>query len=164
MTTITERPELVAETKPEPRPRIEIVLVGKTLSVQKKVVFAVRKVEGGKLVGDEFYLSGFSGGIGCVYSFEYEPGETFRYYASTQRFVGQWKDDSDRAVWQAQARAFDIEQAAIRERKKAEGVNDMLDALEPLRRRYQKTNATGKLAIEVLLLSYLRRVEIGGDR
>ena len=99
--------------------------------------------------------------VGLIYSIEVEPladgSEWTSCYPTSLRYDRYWPNEEERAVWQAQARAFEIEQAAIRERKKAEGANAMLERLEPLRRRYARTNAPGRLAMEVLLLSYLRR-------
>lgn len=158
-----------AKKEQSPRPRIELVFTGKCLAADKKEAFILRENLAGTLGESDYILptKGLHGSVGLIYSFEYEepadpsklsPGKRFNsYWPGSQRYVGQWANAEERAVWHTQARAFDLEQAAKRERKKEESVVPMLDVLEPLRKRYSKTNYAGKLAIEVLVLAYLRR-------
>ncbi|HEY9286153.1 MAG TPA: hypothetical protein VIP46_22065 [Pyrinomonadaceae bacterium] len=57
--------------------------------------------------------------------------------------------------WQLQARAFELElTAAKRERDEAKPL--ALDCLRPILTAYNRTNFNGRLAIEVLVLNYLR--------
>jgi hypothetical protein len=153
------------EVKAPPKPRVTMVFTGRCIATTEKgpkPAFTLREVVDGEMLEKErvFLEAQLSGSVGLLYSFEIEQeedGSWTSYYPTSQRYIGPWADEAERAVWQAQARAFEIEQSAIRLRKKAEGTIDMLEVLEPLRRKYSKTNATGKLALEVLILSYLRR-------
>jgi hypothetical protein len=161
------------QPKPE-RPRIDLVFTAKCDTTDKKPAFIMREYLGDGRLGEAEYIfptKKIHGSIGCIYSFEYEPpkpdqplqpGKRFTsYYPTTQRYVGQWPNSEERALWQTLARGYDVERDAAREQKKAESANEMLNVLEPLRRRYAKTNAAGKLTLEVLVLAYLRRTPLG---
>ncbi len=150
----------------EPKPRVTIVFTGRCLAETPKgavPAFTLREVVDGKMQEKEriFPAAKLGVSVGLIYSIEIEPkadaSDWYSYYPTSLRYDKYWPNEEERAVWQAQARAFEIEQAAVRERKKAEGTNAMLERLEPLRKKYARTNPTGKLAIEVLVLSYLRR-------
>jgi hypothetical protein len=82
-------------------------------------------------------------------------GSTFRL--STAKYHGLWPDQEQRGVWQTMDRATDLEVKTISKMSTDASENAMLEVLKPLRREYHRTNAQGKLALEVLLLSWLRR-------
>lgn len=74
------------------------------------------------------------------------------------RWSGERIDSQEElAVVIARHEAAETEKAAINQKKKA--VSDkapLLELLKPLRREYNKTNAVGRLALEVRVLNYLR--------
>lgn len=84
-------------------------------------------------------------------------GNELQTIKSNLKFAKQMSDRE----WAAEIRlshdAAETTLAALSQVKKAK--NDktpLLEVLRPLRRAYQKTNANGKLAIEVRVLNYLR--------
>jgi hypothetical protein len=96
--------------------------------------------------------------VGAVYEVEIDPDKPTTIYPTTMRWLHLWNDTSEAATWQACADAFDTLETARRQQKKDERRKLPLELLEPLREEYRKTNAAGRLALEVRVLAYLRRV------
>ncbi len=96
--------------------------------------------------------------LGSVYAIESEANVEGRrtFYMNTIQY--QRKMDHDFCIEQnILQRALDISVAAFNQQKKTALDHDsILERLRPLRAAYSKTNAVGKMAIEVRLLSYLR--------
>lgn len=103
---------------------------------------------------DEVYTSKLlrGKGVGLVYEME-ASDESIK--PATVRFIERWHDEEQVAEWQLAAKAHDaVQDAERRERDAAAPL--ALELLRPLRRAYAKTNWNGKMAIEVLVLNYLR--------
>lgn len=103
---------------------------------------------------DEVYLSKNlqRAVVGGVY--EMEASED-TIHPSTFTYKERWHDEAAVAEWQATSRAAEIVEAAERrERNDSEPI--ALELLRPLRRAYSRTNWNGKMALEVLVLNYLR--------
>ena len=147
------------EAKPE-QPTALFVCTGKAETTDGKTALVLRQLYGGGKLADErlFTAKDFHCRVGHVYRIRIsEIKGADSIYPSTARWISAYEDEAQAAAWQAAARAFDVEKAARRERKKAEGTQQMLEVLRPLRTIYQRTNALGRLAIEVQLLAYLRQ-------
>src|SRR5579859_871524 len=145
--------------KPEPRTAL-FVCTGKTETADGKPAIILRKLSEANELGTErlFASKGLHCRVGHVYRIQVsETKGADSIFPSTERWISQYANAEQVAAWQAAARAFEIEKAAARERKKAEGTQQMLEVLKPLRTIYQRTNALGRLAIEVQLLAYLRQ-------
>jgi hypothetical protein len=84
-------------------------------------------------------------------------------YAHTIRWLGLWSDTAEAAVWQLAADAFDTAAAAVKQEKKETGRELFIEVLQPIRKQYWKTNAANRLAMEVRILAYLRRVPLRAE-
>jgi len=75
---------------------------------------------------------------------------------STARWRRRYHDDEVVRTWQAMADAYEIAERA-RKAETAEKRTDLnFEALAPFRRAWLQTNPTGRLALEVRMLAYLR--------
>ena len=74
----------------------------------------------------------------------------------TLRFVSKWHDEQRVADWQAKARAFDVQRRMVKLAKEAGKTNELLETLAPFRRAYRETDLTGRIALEAVLLYFLR--------
>ena len=84
-------------------------------------------------------------------------GEINTLYVNTFKYLGLVTDDEQAATIKLQAEALKTEHTARCQAKKS--LNDktvILDVLKPLRKAWANTNAVGKMALEVRILSYLR--------
>lgn len=156
----TEDADKPETPKPEP-PTALFVCTGKTETADGKQALILREVSEAGALGVErlFAAKGLLCRVGHVYRIQIsETKGADSIYPSTERWISQYADAEQVAAWQAAARALEVEKAAKRERKKAEGTQQMLEVLKPLRTIYQRTNALGRLAIEVQVLAYLRQL------
>jgi hypothetical protein len=145
--------------KPE-RPTALFVCTGKAETTDGKTALVLREMsEGGKLADERLFTAkDLRCRVGHVYRIRIsETKGADSIYPSTASWISAYEDGVQVAAWQAAARAFDVEKAARRRQKQAEETQQMLEVLKPLRTIYQRTNALGRLAIEVQLLSYLRQ-------
>lgn len=77
-------------------------------------------------------------------------------WPDTLQFVSKWYDATDVAEWQAKARAFEVRRRMSRIAREAGKPEELQSALEPIRRAYRKTDATGRIALEATVLYFLR--------
>jgi hypothetical protein len=91
--------------------------------------------------------------VGNVYTID--ASET-QCWPDTLRFSGKWHDGQEVAAWQAKAHAFDVQRRIVKMAKKAGQPEELREVLEPLRRAYRETDATGRTAIEATVLYFLR--------
>lgn len=94
-----------------------------------------------------------------VYAMEADliDGEISTIYPNSFKYMGLVTDDDQAATIKLQAEAVTTEHTARQQAKKA--LNDktvILETLKPLRKAYAKTNAVGRLALELRILNYLR--------
>jgi hypothetical protein len=146
--------------KPEPPTRL-FVCTGKAETNDGKTALVLRELcEDGSLADERLFTAkDLHCRVGHVYRIRISEAKgADSIYPSTARWTSTYEDEAQVAAWQAKARAFDVEKAALREQKKAEGTQQMLEVLKPLRTIYQQTNTLGRLAIEVQVLAYLRQV------
>ncbi len=149
------------ETPKSEPPTALFVCTGKAETTDGKPALILRELTEASELGEEriFASKGLLCRVGHIYRIQIsETKGADSIFPSTERWISQYADAEQVAAWQAAARALDVEKAAARERKKAEGTQQMLEVLKPLRTIYERTNALGRLAIEVQLLAYLRQV------
>lgn len=108
-------------------------------------------------LGDERYygakgLRGFH--VGGVWSI---PTNGTSITVGKARYVRRWEKAEDVTTWTVKSRAAEAEIAARKKQKTDAALVAALPALDPLRRLYFKTNAANRIAIEVVVLAYLRR-------
>lgn len=72
------------------------------------------------------------------------------------KYEGLWGDEADRIRWKADEDALRGARNALKRQKLDLSSNPIREALEPLRIAWIETNYTGRLALEVQLLAYLR--------
>ncbi len=142
------------------QPTIKLVCVGK-VHAKKELCLLFRIVASDHTLGDERiyahkHLKQVR--VGNVYEVEIGKEDPTRIYTNTIRWVCVWKDQTEAAIWQAAAAAFDTLELAKKFEKKETGRQLPLELLKPLREQYWKTNSMGRLAIEVRVLAYLRMV------
>ena len=90
--------------------------------------------------------------VGSVYAVQ---ATATAIYTNTFRFERAFGDRPQVAAWQIADRAIDV---AKQQRRLEQDVKKIAaDLLGPLREVYLNTNFDGRLAIEALVLSYLRR-------
>jgi hypothetical protein len=71
-----------------------------------------------------------------------------------------WENQDDRTRWKTEERALNVARMARKRQKQDSERNALIEALRPIRDIYFTTNATGRLAIEVQVLAYLRGIKI----
>lgn len=74
-------------------------------------------------------------------------------------FLGMYEDAEQVAAWQAASRATERAYSSRAEEKKAATRNVLAETLEPLRRHYWKLAPRQRIAVELLVIEYLRRRE-----
>lgn len=155
------------ENNQEPeRPRIQLVCVGKTYVEKDKIGLLFKVINGDGPAGPErIYLRKDLEHVrvGAIYEVETNPEKPTSIYLNTFRWLRLWEDATEAAAWQASADAFDTRDVALRQERKENGRKLPLELLEPIRREHRKTNAAGRLALEVRVLAYLRQVKITGE-
>lgn len=68
-----------------------------------------------------------------------------------------YPDEAAVARWQAESDAAEVAHRARKLEKNADRRNEMVEALAPVREAYGRADRIGRLALEVVLLEYLRR-------
>jgi hypothetical protein len=148
------------------RPRIRLVCVAKTYIEKVQAGLVFREVTADGSLGNERIYSQKSLKhirVGAVYEVEIDAEKPTSIYTHTLRWLHLWENKTEAAVWQASADAFDTLEVVRRQQKKDERRKLPLELLEPIREEYRKTNAAGRLALEVRVLAYLRRVTISEE-
>lgn len=145
------------------KPIITMVCVRKTFLKNGKLGFVFKEVKPQGTLGDERIYSEKDlkhVRVGAVYQVEVDPENQRSIYTHTLRWLALWRDSEQAAVWQIAADAFDTEAAARKQEKRETSRELFLEMLAPLRKQYWKTNPATRLAIEVRVLAYLRRVPL----
>lgn len=95
-----------------------------------------------------------TGGIGAVYQVPKVIGDT-SIYPVDATYMGLWKDDERRLVWQAEHRANTTAYDLSRKAKK-EGKEDDFAALKPLQNKYRKlANRNQQAAFLAQIIVYI---------
>lgn len=114
-----------------------------------------QSVEEGKLVGKERYFAIKANNRrtrpGAVYELE-ASGDSAAF--STMLYDSTWPDESDRLRWEAKAE--EVEQTERANKLEKEIRPAFAEALDPIRKFYDRTDAIGRRTIESMVLSYLR--------
>lgn len=76
---------------------------------------------------------------GGVFTFECDADNTGTIYPDTNRYQGQWHDETEILKWQAEHDAARTADTARKRRKKETGRNLVHEQLEPLRAAYRKS-------------------------
>lgn len=146
--------------------KIQLVCVGKAYAKTKEVCLIFLVVDSGGGTGHERiygqkHLKHVR--VGHLYEVETDSTEPSRIHTDTMRWLNVWHDAAQAATWQAAASAFDTLDLAQKHEKKETGRKLPLELLRPIRDEYLKTNAAGRLAIEVRVLAYLRLVKLNHE-
>lgn len=91
---------------------------------------------------------------GFVYTVEASTGSI---RPGTMKLVGEWGKLSDVDEWRALTIAARATLDDTKRLSKAKDDEGILKSLDPVRAAYRKTNSTGKIALELAVLRYLRR-------
>ncbi len=148
---------------PAARPTIQMVCVGKTLLQSGKIGFVFNEVLADGTLGTERIYSDRNlkhVRVGAVYQVEVDPENPRSIFTQTLRWVSLWHNKEEAAVWQLTTDAFDTASAALKQEKKETSRELLVELLAPLRKRYWSTNPVNRLAMEVRILAYLRRVPL----
>ncbi len=154
---------MASENDKPARPNITLVCVGKVYLSDGKVGLLFREVTTEGTLGNEriYQHKGLQHlRIGAVYQVEVDPANPRSIYTNTFRWLRLWEDTAEASVWQVSSDAFDTLHLAAQQEKKQNARKLPVELLAPLREEYWKTNALGRLAIEVRVLAYLRLVKI----
>lgn len=73
------------------------------------------------------------------------------------KFERPWMPEDEATAMRATLTAAEVERTVYKRMGETDATLKSMRVLDPLRRFYQATNAQGKLALEVVVLSYLRR-------
>lgn len=146
---------------------VTMVMTGYTQVSGKKPGIIVCIVNGDGTLGPESYYSaqGFKGvSVGHIFKVEaLKDDPSGRIYVNTIQWIGTWPNPEQRLEWDAAARVYQTRKAAAREAGKESRRNLIRQALGPLRAIYNSTNWQNRVALEVLVLTYLRQGEAGLD-
>jgi hypothetical protein len=100
---------------------------------------------------------------GAVYNIEFNAEFSSARLAGA-KYVGLWPNEEDRIKWRAQDDALKGERAAKKRQKLDLSDNAIKKALDPLRDVWIATNYTGRLALEVQILAYIRGGNLIGKK
>jgi hypothetical protein len=95
-----------------------------------------------------------------VYEVDADPSDSTRIYVNSARWLRLWENQEEAAVWQTTGAAFDTVELARKHEKQQTSRRLPIELLRPIREEYWRTNAVGRLAIEVRVLAYLRLVSL----
>jgi hypothetical protein len=145
------------------RPRVTLVCTGKTYLDSGKIGITFREVREDGSPGDERIYSQKNFRhvrVGAVYDAETDPANPRSIYGGRMRWLRLWQETAQAAAWQVAADAFDTRDLAMKQERKENARSLPVELLTPIREQYWSTNAAGRLAIEVRVLAYLRRIKI----
>ena len=151
------------ETNKPARPVITLVCVEKVYLAASKIGLRFQEVTGDGSLGAEriYERKGLTHiRVGAVYQVEADPANPRTIYPNTLRWMKLWDNIEEASVWQLAADAFDTRHLAAQQEKKQNARRLPIERLAPFRDLYWKTNALGRLAIEVRVLAYLRQVSV----
>lgn len=143
--------------------RITLVCTGKTHLKAGEVGLVFRTVDGDGGTGRERIYSHKNlktVRVGAVYDVDTDPEDQTAIHTNSLRWIRLWENQNEAAAWQVAADAFDTRELAARQERKETSRKLPVELLEPIREQYWATNAAGRLAIEVRVLAYLRRVTL----
>lgn len=145
--------------------KIKVVYLGSVTGVGDKRAYEVQLVKDGKTVGETSVFAGTTGKMVCVGNVYNAKGNT-KNDQVVRIAEFSWHDhDQDHrdvlskeelAALQARDSSTHAHFAAFAQAKKNKGSDDVLELLKPIRRQWKKTNAVGRMALEVRVLNYLR--------
>lgn len=100
--------------------------------------------------------------VGGVYTIQVPSLAEYRAngsaYLKTLRFFHRWLDEAQAKEWEVEARQVEVAERIELKAKEEEARGSAIrEALEPIRRRYQRSNATGRAALIGWLVSELER-------
>jgi hypothetical protein len=156
---------MATETSKAPQSTVQLVCIGKARS-KSILCWVFRTILPDGLAGEERVYSQKSlksVRVGSVYQVDTDPTDSTRIYVDTARWLRLWGNEEEAAVWQTTAGAFDMTELARRHEKQQTSRKLPLELLRPIREEYRRTNAAGRLAIEVRVLAYLRLVSLTSD-
>jgi hypothetical protein len=153
---------MTAEPSKAPQSTVQLVCVGKARS--KSVLCWVFRLilPDGQAGAERLYSqkSLKSVRIGSVYEVDVDPTDSTRIYVNSARWSRLWENQEEAAVWQTTGAAFDTVELARKHEKQQTSRKLPIELLKPIREEYRRTNAAGRLAIEVRVLAYLRLVSL----
>lgn len=148
-----------ANTGSEPQlgPTMRVVIIGKRLMQNGQLVWRLDTLGEDDFRKQEmFFKLKQSLVIGGIYTVATVPNRPGSVYPQTLKFLARWPDQKDVLDWEAQSRANELQEYSFKQAKKEATRNLIRETLGPIRRAYVRTNYKTQLALEVLVLSYLR--------
>lgn len=142
--------------------KIQLVCIGKAYA-GKEICLVFRLVGTDGLAGEERLYAQKrlkQVRVGNVYEVETSSDDPTRLLTNTIRWIRIWNNKAEAAIWQTEAAAFDTLELAKQCERRESTRRLPLELLRPLRDEYWKTNSSGRLAIEVRVLAYLRMVPL----
>lgn len=116
-------------------------------------------VEPGDKVGETFAMDRrkMKGTIGSVYTVPVSADGT-SFKSGELKWARNWPNADDLIFWRAKSDALEVKERVAATKAKGEkmGLAKAMSGLEPLKIAYWSTDKTGRLALEVLVLQYLR--------
>jgi hypothetical protein len=136
---------------------LRLVVTGKCYTA-KVPGWVMREVAPDGTLGSErvYPVKGIRVNVGGIYTVEAKADDPAVIFPGTLAYEGHWPDQNERGRWYALARAFEAADQARKQGQKEVTRNLISEALEPLRNIYHRTNFQGQVALEVLILTYLR--------
>jgi hypothetical protein len=100
--------------------------------------------------------------VGGVY--ELEGNADLTSIVASPRFSGMYRDEPRVAAWRTASEAVEVVRRAESKEKAAKRYGYLEDLLEPIRREYRKAMGLERLAIELRVLTALRRITPAEER
>jgi hypothetical protein len=95
--------------------------------------------------------------VGGMYSISVEEKDGAKLFGlKSAEFVGPYSDGAAAAAWKAESDAILAADRAGAAERRAKSAGDALEALKPLRALWRRSIGHDRLALEVVVLSYLR--------
>lgn len=159
----------MADTNNEPMTPYTVVCTGLTELSDGKLGVVLQLTDAENMIGSERYIFAekFASKAlirtGGMYKIEFNADMT-QAGISKAKYVGQWPIEQDRIKWRAADDALKGAQAALKRQRLDMQDNVVKNALASLRDVWIKTNYTGRLALEVQVLAYLRNGSLIGKK
>jgi hypothetical protein len=136
--------------------RREVVCVGRVLAQGEKLGVKFALLDDGGHPGETTIFAG-KAVARCVPGGVYEVQLAAEGARGAFTWLRTYQDAEAVARWQTESESAEVAHRARKLERNAGRRNEMVNALAPLREAYGRADRIGRLALEVVLLSYLRR-------
>lgn len=151
---------MAEQTTPETEHEVEYVCIGKRVTTDGKLVYAWQQVvdlKAGKPTFNYWTKLGAKQGAYTGGRFMFTATETGTYTSGTKgpRSLGLYPDKDLVAAWSVASKAAQIEHDAKSQLKKLQGVDRLVNILEPISKVYRVSNRAQKAAIIAAIITVL---------